>query len=61
LKNLKKISTGFDATQGEVGELELEETLRKLFPTDEIAEVKKESLVETSVRLLRPLKALSAG
>lgn len=31
-------------TQGEVGELELEETLKKLFPTDEINEVKKGEL-----------------
>lgn len=31
-------------TQGEVGELELEEILTKLFPTDEISEVKKGEL-----------------
>ena len=31
-------------TQGEVAELDLEETLRRLFPTDEISEVKKGEL-----------------
>ncbi len=58
LENLKKISDmtkqiedlkrtsqqGSMQTQGEVGELELERTLKELFPTDEISEVKKGEL-----------------
>lgn len=42
IEDLKRISQqGSMQTQGEVGELFLEETLRKLFPWDEISEVKK--------------------
>ncbi len=40
----RKAQQGSMQTQGEVVELELEETLRKLFPTDEISEVKKGEL-----------------
>lgn len=40
----RKSQQGSMQTQGEVGELELEDTLRRLFPTDEIAEVKKGEL-----------------
>src|SRR3989339_1512422 len=42
VEELKRTSQqGSMQTQGEVGELELEKTLEKLFPTDEISEVKK--------------------
>ncbi|MFH1407944.1 MAG: DUF2130 domain-containing protein [Patescibacteria group bacterium] len=37
----RKSQQGSMQTQGEVGELDLEDTLIKLFPTDEISEVKK--------------------
>jgi len=40
----RKSQQGSMQTQGEVGELDLEETLGKLFPTDEISEVKKGEL-----------------
>lgn len=40
----RKSQQGSMQTQGEVAELDLEETLRKLFPTDEISEVKKGEL-----------------
>jgi hypothetical protein len=40
----RKSQQGSMQTQGEVLELDLEETLRKLFPTDEITEVKKGEL-----------------
>lgn len=40
----RKSLQGSMQTQGEVGELDLEETLKKLFPTDEIIEVKKGEL-----------------
>lgn len=36
----RKSQQGSMQTQGDVGEVDLEETLRKLFPTDEISEVK---------------------
>ncbi len=45
VEELKRTSQqGSMQTQGEVGELELEKTLEKLFPTDEISEVKKGEL-----------------
>src|SRR5436190_782971 len=45
IEDLKQASMqGSTETQGEVGELELEKTLRGLFPTDEISEVKKGEL-----------------
>ena len=37
----RKAQQGSMQTQGEVGELDLQETLGKLFPTDDISEVKK--------------------
>lgn len=40
----RKANQGSQQTQGEVQELDLEERLRKLFPTDEITEVKKGEL-----------------
>lgn len=40
----RKSQQGSMQTQGEVGERYLEETLRKLFPTDEVSEVKKGEL-----------------
>lgn len=40
----RKAQQGSMQTQGEVLELDLEETLRRLFPTDEIIEVKKGEL-----------------
>ena len=40
----RKVQQGSMQSQGEEGELDLEETLRKLFPTDEISEVKKGEL-----------------
>jgi hypothetical protein len=40
----RKSEQGSMQTQGEVLELDLEETLKKLFPTDEITEVKKGEL-----------------
>jgi hypothetical protein len=40
----RKSEQGSMQTQGEVLELDLEETLRKLFPTDEVTEVKKGEL-----------------
>ena len=45
IEDLKRTSQqGSMQTQGEVAELDLEETLRRLFPTDEITEVKKGEL-----------------
>jgi hypothetical protein len=45
IEDLKRTSQqGSMQTQGEVAELDLEETLRRLFPTDEISEVKKGEL-----------------
>src|SRR3989344_6106657 len=45
IEELKRTSQqGSMQTQGEVGELSLEKTLEKLFPTDEISEVKKGEL-----------------
>jgi hypothetical protein len=45
IEDLKRTSQqGSMQTQGEVGELSLEKTLEKLFPTDEISEVKKGEL-----------------
>ena len=45
IEDLKRTSQqGSMQTQGEVAELDLEETLRKLFPTDDITEVKKGEL-----------------
>ena len=45
IEDLKRTSQqGSMQTQGEVGELDLERTLRELFPTDEISEVKKGEL-----------------
>lgn len=45
IEELKRTSQqGSMQTQGEVGELDLETTLRGLFPTDEISEVKKGEL-----------------
>lgn len=40
----RKVEQGSMQSQGEVGELDLEETLRKLFQRDEISEVKKGEL-----------------
>lgn len=40
----RKSQQGSMQTQGEVGELELEETLMRLFPTDDVSEVKKGEL-----------------
>lgn len=40
----RKSQQGSMQTQGEVAELDLEETLRRLFPSDEIVEVKKGEL-----------------
>jgi len=45
IEDLKRTSQqGSMQTQGEVAELDLEETLKRLFPTDEISEVKKGEL-----------------
>jgi hypothetical protein len=45
IEDLKRTSQqGSMQTQGEIGELELEDTLRRIFPTDEIIEVKKGEL-----------------
>lgn len=48
-------------TQGEVAELDLEETLRKLFPTDEILEVKKGELGGDVRQTVRTVKGTECG
>jgi hypothetical protein len=48
-------------TQGEVGELELEETLRKLFSTDEISEVKKGELGGDVRQIVKTVRGTECG
>jgi len=57
----RKSQQGSMQTQGEVGELELEETLRKLFPTDEIAEVKKGELGGDVRQVVKTVKGTECG
>jgi hypothetical protein len=62
IEDLKRTSQqGSMQTQGEVGELELEETLRKLFPTDEIAEVKKGELGGDVRQVVKTVKGTECG
>jgi len=62
IEDLKRTSQqGSMQTQGEVGELELEETLRKLFPTDEITEVKKGELGGDVRQLVKTVRGTECG
>lgn len=48
-------------TQGEVGELDLQETLTKLFPTDEVTEVKKGELGGDVRQVVRTQRGTDCG
>jgi hypothetical protein len=62
IEDLKRTSQqGSMQTQGEVGELELEETLRRLFPSDEISEVKKGELGGDVRQLVRTQRGTECG
>jgi hypothetical protein len=57
----RKSQQGSMQTQGEVGELELEKILRGLFPTDEIAEVKKGELGGDVRQIVRTARGTECG
>lgn len=57
----RKSQQGSMQTQGEVVELELEQTLSKLFPTDEITEVKKGELGGDVRQIVRTIKGTECG
>jgi len=62
VEELKRTSQqGSIQTQGEVGELDLEDTLRKLFPTDEITEVKKGELGGDVRQIVRSQRGTECG
>lgn len=62
IEELKQKSTqGSMQAQGEVAELDLEETLRRLFPTDEISEVKKGELGGDIRQLVRTQRGTECG
>lgn len=62
IEDLKRTSLqGSMQTQGEVGELELEKTLRELFPTDEISEVKKGELGGDVRQIVRTVRGTNCG
>lgn len=57
----RKAQQGSMQTQGEVAELDLEETLKRLFPTDEIMEVKKGELGGDVRQMVRTVKGTECG
>ncbi len=62
IEDLKRVSQqGSMQTQGEVGELMLENLLLKLFPTDEILEVKKGELGGDVRQLVRTQRGTECG
>jgi len=62
IEDLKRTSQqGSMQTQGEVAELDLEETLKKLFPTDEIIEVKKGELGGDVRQIVRTARGTECG
>jgi len=62
IEDLKRTSQqGSMQTQGEVGELDLEETLLKLFPTDEITEVKKGELGGDVRQIVKTVRGTECG
>jgi hypothetical protein len=62
IEDLKRTSQqGSMQTQGEVAELDLEETLRRLFPTDEINEVKKGELGGDIRQLVKTVRGTECG
>lgn len=62
IEDLKRISQqGSMQTQGEVGELELEKILHTLFPTDEIAEVKKGEMGGDVRQIVKTVRGTPCG
>lgn len=62
IEDLKRISEQKSMqTQGEVGELELEDTLKRLFPTDEISEVKKGEMGGDVRQLVKTVRGTECG
>lgn len=57
----RKSQQGSMQTQGEVAELDLEKTLRELFPTDEITEVKKGELGGDVRQLVKTVRGTECG